>query len=248
MLSFLQPNSSNSAHSGFRISRIFPCAVLFLIFAVALNAAGAQDGSAVAGKAASSTATSSTATVTRLRLGVGELGRVGAWNPIGLEASGLPATAEVRLVVSATDARGNECSDTVASVATDDSGRATISSVFMPGRLDGSISLQLLAGDESLLWSHSVKCEPLGDFTLPDPPTEIPAVQSRLKLATYEPTILVTVGIPSGLTSLANELAAGESTGHAFVVAPVDSLAELPDSRRGLGTVDFLYIVNVYVI
>lgn len=189
-----------------------------------------------------------TINVSRLRLGLGERGRVGSWIPIRLEAGGLPVNSPVRLVVTASDARGNECADTVASVMTDARGSVAVYSVFMTGRLDGNIRLQLVGEGDKSLWEHYCKCEPLSDFTLPNTPAEIPPVQSQLKLMKYDPISFVTVGIPLGLAPLANELASAGATNDKLSIASLESLSELPDSRRGLDSVDFIYLVDGYDI
>ncbi len=188
-------------------------------------------------------------TVSRLRLGIGGLGRVGCWMPIRLEASGLPASGDIRFVVIAADARGDQCEDTVASLVADNSGNATVSSVFMTGRLDGNVTIRVLAADDQILWEHSVKCRALkdaNDYSLPEAHAEIPAVQSELKMLRHGPVSFATVGVPEGLAVLANGLAAEKSTSEALVILSAESIADLPDSRRGLDGVDFLYLVDGY--
>ena len=249
MLSHLSPKSLDSFRPGFLLDWNALCgAVLCLVLLGNAEVAAARDVSSVSDTTSAGSVTD-TVTVSRLRMGLGGLGRVGCWIPIRMEASGLAASGDIRLVVIATDARGDQCSDTVASIVADSTGNATVASVFMPGRLDGIITVQILARDDRILWEHSVKCRPLKevqDFSLTEAPPEFPAVQSELRLIKHGPISFATVGVPDGLAALANDLAAGKGTGEALVVMSVESMDDLPASRRGLDGVDFLYLVDGY--
>ena len=192
--------------------------------------------------------------VSLLRLGLGGLGRVGCWIPIRLEASGLPGGSDISVVVVASDARGNQCEDTVVTTTADSLGSIAVASVFMSGRLDGTIIVRLLGDNDSVLWEHVVRCQKVPDlqrkrkldFSIPDTPEGTEPVQSNLKLMRHGPISLATIGIPEGLASLANELAVNESTRDTLAVMSVESIFDLPTSRRGLDCVDFLYLVDDY--
>ncbi|HQX50137.1 MAG TPA: hypothetical protein PLY87_09865 [Planctomycetaceae bacterium] len=225
------------------------CAVLCVCFLNDSGFAAAQNISSVTETASGNADETGGVTVSRLRLGLGGLGRVGCWMPIRIEVTGLPASGDIRFVVVAADARGDQCEDTVASLVADSSGNATVSSVFMTGRLDGNITVRILAADDQILWEHTLKCralEGVADFSLPESPVEIPALQSELKTLRCGPVSFATVGIPEGLAALTNGLAADEATREALVIMSVESIADLPDSRRGLDGVDFLYLVDGY--
>jgi hypothetical protein len=228
------------------IRQILAYAVVCFAVLSGVPVATAQEKSAESGTATSGL------TVTRLRLGLGGLGRVGRWMPIQLEASGLPGGSTVQAVVVASDARGDQCADNVATVDSDDSGQLTVSSVFMTGRLDGNITVRLVGEDDKVLWEHVVRCQMVPDtrknldFSIPDAAARIDPVQSTLKLIRHDPLSLTTVGVPEAVASLANEFAAAESTKNALTVMSVDSLADLPTSSRGLDCADFLYLVDGY--
>ncbi len=192
--------------------------------------------------------------MSRLRLGLGGLGRVGCWIPIQLDASGLPGGEAVRVVVIASDARGDQCADSVAQAIADGSGHIAVSSVFMTGRLDGNITVRLVDDENDSLWEHIIRCQMVPDpdprkeltFAIPGTSAGIGPVQANLRLMRHGPISLATVGVPDSLASLANELAAGESTRETLAVMSVDSVADLPASSRGLDCVDFLYLVDSY--
>ena len=190
--------------------------------------------------------------VSLLRLGLGGLGRVGCWIPIRLEAGGLASGSEIKVVVVASDARGDQCADIVVTTTADRSGNIAVASVFMTGRLDGTIILRLLGDNDSVLWEHVVRCQKVPDlqrkldFSIPDTALGIEPVQSNLKLMRHGPISLATIGMPEGVASLTNELAASESTKETLAVMSVESIYDLPASRRGLDSVDFLYLVEGY--
>lgn len=190
--------------------------------------------------------------VSRLRLGLGGLGRVGCWMPIQLEASGCQSGSEIRVVVVVSDARGDHCADTVAKTKSDSSGRIAISSVFMTGRLDGTINVRLMGDGDRILWEQVVRGQTVPDsehnvnLSVSAAPAEIEPVQTSLKLMRHDPTSLVTIGVPEALASLANELAAAESSRENLAVMPLESIADVPESSRGLDCADFLYLVDAY--
>ncbi len=189
---------------------------------------------------------SSGITVNRLRLGLGDLGRVGCWIPIHIEASGFKAGANVKVFVVASDARGDQCEDLVATGKVDASGAFSATSVFMTGRLDGAITIRLLADDGELFWEHLVRCRSVTNFSATTTPPKMSAVQSEMQLLQHGPKTFATIGVPDGLATLANELAAGKSTEDSLAILSVASTNDLPLTRRGLDSVDFLYLVDRY--
>ena len=214
------------------------CAVLCVAFLGGSVAAQSDD-------AVQATATDGVR-VTRLRLGLGGFGRVGCWNPIRIEATGFESGANVKVLIVASDARGDQCEDTVASVLADASGSISAAAVFMTGRLDGAVTIRLSSDDGNVFWEHAVRCRSVDDFSIPTTPSKTSLVQSELQLLQYGSVTFATIGIPDALVSLANELAAGKSTSDALAVMPVESLDDLPLTRRGLDSVDFLYLVDGY--
>ena len=228
------------------IRTVFACAVVCLSVAGVDSVALAQDSPAI-GKNASNVVN-----VSRLRLGLGGLGRVGCWIPIQLEASGFASGAAVDLIVTASDARGDQCADSVATATADNDGQIAVSSVFMTGRLDGNITVRLLDEDDRKLWEHVVRCQMVPDarkeldFSISDTAESVDPIQPNLKLIRHGPVSLATVEMPEGLASLANELAASDATRNTFVVMSLESLSDLPTSARGLDCADFLYLVDGY--
>ncbi len=184
--------------------------------------------------------------VSRLRLGLGGLGRVGCWIPIRLEAGGLPRGSEVRLMVVASDARGDQCADTVATTTADGSGNIVVTSVFMTGRLDGSIIVRLLGVGDRVLWEHTIGCRSSDRSSVTETPAEIGTVPSGLNLITYRPISFATIGVPDALASLVNAIPAGEATSDSLAVMSLESTVDLPTSRRGLDSVDYLLLVDGY--
>ena len=198
--------------------------------------------------------TGSGVNVSLLRLGLGGPGRLGCWIPIRIEANGLPGDSDIRVVVIASDARGDQCADTVVTTTADSSGNIAVESVFMTGRLGGTIIVRLLGDDDSVLWEHVVRCQKIPDpdpereldFSIPETPVGDEPVQSNLKLMRHGPVSLATIGIPEGVAALTNELAAGESTAETLAVMSLKSIDDLPTSRRGLDSVDYRMLVDGY--
>lgn len=184
--------------------------------------------------------------VSRLRLGLGGLGRVGCWIPIQLEASGFQSDSRVKVVVVASDARGDQCEDIVTSVTADNNGHVSAASVFMTGRLGGIITVRLLDVNDRVVWEHNVRSRAHKDFSIPTVQGEASAIQSDLRLLRHGPITFATVGIPDALAALANELAASKATREALAVMSVELISDLPVSRRGLDSIDFLILVDGY--
>ncbi|MBC7964454.1 MAG: hypothetical protein H7Z17_00905, partial [Fuerstia sp.] len=207
---------------------------------------GATDRARGQSNSTEATATAGGVNVSLLRVGLGGLGRVGCWLPIRLEAGGLPAGSEIKVLVVASDARGDQCADTVATTTADSSGNIAVASVFMTGRLDGNVIVRLLGSSDNILWEHSIRCHSSKQFAIPETPAETGPVPSDLTLMTFRPMSFATIGLPDALKSLANELAAGEATGESLAVMSLKSLDDLPPSRRGLDSVDYLLLIDGY--
>jgi len=232
-------------HSKFQQLRRLSCLIPFLALFCATGVAVGQDGEAEV-NAATSNSSDAGITVSRLRLGLGALGRVGCWIPIHIEAAGFQSGVNVKILVVASDARGDQCEDLVASVKVDASGAISATSVFMTGRLDGAITIRLAGDDEKVLWEHFVRCRSVDDFSIPTTPSKTSAVQSELQLLQHGPITFATMGVPSALATLANELAEGKSTSDSLAVMSLESTSDLPLTRQGLDSVDFLYLVDSY--
>jgi len=231
--------------SKFDQSRRLNCLILLLAPFCATGVAVGQDGEAQVNTATTNSSDAGI-TVSRLRLGLGDLGRVGCWIPIHIEAAGLQSGAKVKVLVVASDARGDQCEDLVASVTVDASGGMSATSVFMTGRLDGAITIRLSGDNGEVFWEYVVRCRSVEDFSIPTIPSRTTAVQSELQLLQHGPITFATIGVPAALATLANELAAGESTSDSLSVMSVESTSDLPLTRRGLDSVDFLYLVDRY--
>ena len=212
--------------------------VLCLVFLGGSALAATQSGSTV------ETTANVGVTVSRLRLGLGGFGRVGCWIPIHIEATGFASGANVQVLVIASDARGDQCEDTVSNVKADTSGSISAASVFMNGRLDSAVTIRLSDKEGSVSWEHVVRCRSVDDFLISTAPSKTHSIQTELKLLRYGPITFVTIGVPDALATLANELAEGKSTSASLVVMSVESIDDLPSIRRGLDSVDFLYLVD----
>ncbi len=186
--------------------------------------------------------------VSLLRLGLGGQGRVGCWIPIRLEAGGLTAGSDIKVVVVASDARGDQCADNVVTTTADSSGKIAINAAFMTGRLDGTIIVRLLDSGANVLWESSIPCRSIGASPILEKSPELGAIPSGLTLMTYRPLTLATIGVPDALNLMANELGASAATKDTLAVMSLDSLDDLPTSRRGLDSVDYLLLVGTYEV
>ena len=192
--------------------------------------------------------TGSAVNVSLLRLGLGGQGRVGCWIPIRLEAGGLTAGSDIKVVVVASDARGDQCADNVVTTTADSSGKIAINAAFMTGRLDGTIIVRLLDSGANVLWESSIPCRSIGASPILEKSPELGALPSGLTLMTYRPVTLATIGVPDALNLMANELGASAATKDTLAVMSLDSLDDLPTSRRGLDSVDYLLLVGTYEV
>ena len=184
--------------------------------------------------------------VSLLRLGLGGLGRVGCWIPIHLEAGGLPEGSDIKVVVVSSDARGDQCADNVITANVDSSGNIAVASCFMTGRLDGTILVRLLDGGDNVLCEQMIRCHTTDNFSIPQTPEEPGTTPSDLTLMTFRPISVATIGMPDALRLLTNELASGDATKDTLAVMSMESLDDLPTSRRGLDSVDHLLLVDGY--
>jgi len=188
--------------------------------------------------------------VTNLTMGFGGVGRVGSWLPVKLQARGISPLTDVSLVITASDPKGNQCESVVASGKSDAAGELLLSGVFMAGRQDGLIRVRLEDAGNQLLWQHSVSClaessqrkraesEPTSGSQEP--------VLSGLTLLRHHSLTLLTIGTPAGLKELSERLESGEATRGALTLLTVNSMDQMPDSRRALDSIDAVLLVTDY--
>ena len=183
-----------------------------------------------------------------LSMGFNGVGRVGNWLPIHLKVHGLAATHECILTVIAGDARGDQCESKVASGVSDASGALDIRGVFMTGRLDGPVRLRLEDAEGKILWQHLVPCRAVGNLPGTERSESDPTVSvvAELKLLRHHSQTVLVAGMPAGLSELAQELAANESTRDELSLLRVSALSEFPETRRGLDSVDTILLVTEF--
>lgn len=188
-------------------------------------------------------------TVTRLTMGFNGSGRVGNWLPVRVTATGASPSSEFTLVITASDPGGNQCESVVAESTSDGQGTLELEGVFVTGRLDAPIRLRLDDPTGKTVWRHTVACkaknlkqEPVegADAGAPAP------VISGMTLHRHHPMTLLTAGTPAGLPELVQRLAVSPATKESLTLFSVDSLQDLPDSGRGLDSVDTLLLVTEY--
>ncbi len=188
--------------------------------------------------------------VTNLTMGFGGMGRVGNWLPVKLRARGISPATEVSLVITASDPKGNQCESLVAAGTSDGAGELALSGVFMAGRQDGLIRVRLEDAESRAIWQHTVSCraesvqrKQAGKESTSG--AEQP-VLSELTLLRHHSLTLLTIGTPPGLKELSERLEAGEATRGALTLLTVDSLGQIPDSRRALDSIDAVLLVTDY--
>ncbi len=187
--------------------------------------------------------------VKRLTMGYTGVGRVGNWLPVRVAAQGLAPSTEVSLVISASDPRGDQCESVVASGTSDSEGSLSLEGVFMTGRQDGIIRLRLDDASGKLLWQHSVTCRaPNAKAITESEAIEIQSakVVSRMTLLRHQSLTLLTVGVPAGLDELYSQLSSGDASREPLTLLTVDSIEDLPASRRDLDSVDIVLLVTAY--
>lgn len=197
--------------------------------------------------------TASSIAVSRLSLGFNGVGRVGNWLPVAIQAEGLAEAQEVRLVVTTSDPRGDQCESVVTSGQADANGAVSLSGVFMAGRMDGIIRVRLQDVSDVPLWQHSVTCRPFSSKpTVNSAPVadqssqEFPDVVSRMIFLRHQSLTLLTVGAPAGLEELSERLTAGDTSRESLAVLSVKTIADLPATRRGFDGVDVMLLVTDY--
>jgi hypothetical protein len=226
------------------------CCLAFLCVLASLligaPVAEAQSNAAVVGGTDN---TGSSVTVTELSMGFGGLGRVGNWLPVRLSATA-PALSELELIVTASDPRGDQCESLVCEGTSDESGRLSLSGVFMAGRLDGTIRVRLQDKEGRTVWQHTVACKEhdtksaVGEEAVAV--KTVSPVISEMSMLRHNSLTLLTMGVPSGLPELADRLAVLNSSQDALTVLSVDALQHIPSTRRGLDSVDVILLVTDY--
>ena len=197
--------------------------------------------------------TASSIVVSKLSLGFNGVGRVGNWLPVMVHAEGLAATQEVRLVVTSSDPRGDQCESVVTAGTADANGSISLSGVLMTGRMDGIIRLSIQDASDVAIWQHVVTSRPYSSKTKADnaPAADLssqtsPDVVSKMTFLRHQSLTLLTVGAPAGLEELAGRLTAGDTSRESLAVLSVKTIADLPTSRRGFDAVDVLLLVTDY--
>ena len=186
-------------------------------------------------------------TVSRLIVGVGGGGRVGSWVPVRVTASGLASSSPVRLVVTASDAKGDDCVNVVASGTADSTGAIQLEGVFPPGRLDGTVLVELRNEKDEIVWNHPLTLAAdsmsigaanaeTADRTLP----------TTLQLVRHVPLTVMTVGQTSGLTELTSIYEARDATRGTLAHFFASSFDDLPETRRGYDSFDVIVMNSAY--
>lgn len=188
--------------------------------------------------------------VQKLALGFNGEGRVGNWLPVTIVADGLNPDTRVRLLVTAIDPQGNACESEVAEGKAAADGTIRLEGVFMTGRLDSPIEIQLTGDSDGLLWEKTVTCRPAGAGRAATSVADTGAVAdsaglpSELILHRHRAQTLLTVGSPAGIEELMEKLAASPATRDELTWLRVSSAADLPRQRRGLDAIDQLFLVT----
>ena len=195
-------------------------------------------------------------TVSKLIVGVGGGGRVGSWVPVRATAGGLATSSPVQLVVTASDAKGDDCVNIVASGTTDSSGAIQLEGVFPPGRLDGTVLVQLVGSNGDILWSHSLTlaadATSIGDTTdsetagAANVEAATASLPTTLQLVRHVPLTVMTVGQTSGLTELVSIYEARDSTRGTLAHFVASSFDDLPATRRGYDSFDVIVLNSAY--
>lgn len=180
-------------------------------------------------------------TVSELSVGLGGIGRVGNWVPVKIAAGGVEANKSVQLVITASDSRGDECRNVVASGTADASGKISLAGVFPPGRLDGSVLVELT--DEALvpIWSHSLKINANGEAS-----NSAESLQTTLRLLRHQPVTVLTVGSMPGMSELVEAYDAKDNSRGTLVNLVAPSFESLPTMRRGYDAVDLMVLNSEY--
>ena len=191
--------------------------------------------------------------VSKLSLGFSGVGRVGNWLPVTIQAEGLAEAQGVRLVVTTSDPRGDQCESVVSEGKADANGAVSLSGVFMAGRMDGVIRVRLQDASDVSLWQHTVSSRPYSsrtsvDATASKEPSSpaYPDIVSQMTFLRHQSLTLLTVGVPAGLDELSERLTAGDTSRESLAVLSVKTVADLPSTRRGFDAVDVMLLVTDY--
>lgn len=176
--------------------------------------------------------------IQELKIGLDGQGKVGCWLPVTVRASGLPPAESVELEVAFPDPRGDLCRETAASGRVSAEGSVELMGYFRSGRLEGSGTVAVVAGNETLC-STAVN---FGENLVPD--EEGVLVQRNLVLRKQNTLALITIGKVEGIPELVRNIA-GYSGGHELLYNyKLDSVAQLPKHALGLNSVDKLLLLD----
>lgn len=195
-------------------------------------------------------------TVSKLIVGVGGGGRVGSWVPVRVAANGLTASSPVQLMVTASDSKGDDCVNVVASGMTDSSGAIQLEGVFPPGRLDGTVLVQLTGENNAVLWNHSLTlaadATSIGSVASSEADevgsaeTTAGSLPATLQLIRHVPLTVMTVGPTSGMTELVAIYEARDATRGTLAHFVASSFEDLPATRRGYDSFDVIVLNSTY--
>ena len=181
----------------------------------------------------------------RLRLGFQGQGKVGAWLPISAIAKDLSPGQRIELQAAFPDPRGDIYVETVdAAIVQTESGTATLSGYFRPGRIEGSAVVSIVDAESgSALARRPIS---FGD-EVSAPDAEAP-IQRRLLLRRLDALTLLTVGGgEDGIEGVAELLrnAAVYSRDRAILQGiPLPDATALPDHADGLDSVDVILMAD----
>ena len=178
-----------------------------------------------------STATDSAdaAELTRVRVGHQGVGRIAAWNPVQVDATGLDPSSTVSLVVTTLDARGNRVIETCRNEKSDSEGRVTLSGVCRMGRLDAPISVAIATSNGTTACSTTIQCGTESHTNA------VRDVQKYLQLHRHNVPFLLTIGDTAGIPELLERANDASRDEPALVGLTTESVAGLPSEARGYG-------------
>lgn len=177
--------------------------------------------------------------MTQLTLGFQSTGRVGQNLPVRMVAEGLEAGQAVRLLIIASDARGDQCESIVAAGSVPGDGRISLEGVFSVGRLDGVLTAQLLDQDRNVLVTHEVAI-------LAEKTEEQREICTALTVLRQTPTTVLTVGSPRGIADLNDRLRKNPETIDLLSWLSVKSWSDLPSDFRAYESVDAIFLTTEF--
>lgn len=183
-----------------------------------------------------------------LIVGIGNSGRVGSWIPVRIKANGLKPESTARLTVTASDAKGDDCINVAASGVVNSSGEIGLEGVFQPGRLDGTVVVQLVDDANTTLWTHTIAVTEEAPTADESASAEINGSNLPLKLQVvrHSPLTVMTVGQTPGLTELVPIYEARDTTRGTLSHFVATSFDSLPNSRRGYDSIDIIVLNSEY--